>query len=129
MNPNVLYIEDNPDNMMLVRRILPPDSYNLIESRTGMQGLAIAESQDIDLILLDINLPDIDGYEVTRRLRASAKTALASTPIIVVTANAMKGDAQKALAAGCTVYMAKPINIMELLENVEKFVFMKDEEI
>ncbi len=129
MKPNVLYIEDNPDNMMLVRRILPPDSYNLIESRTGMQGLTIAESQDIDLILLDINLPDIDGYEVTRRLRASTKTALASTPIIVVTANAMRGDAQKALAAGCNVYMAKPINIMELLENVEKFVLIKDEKI
>ena len=122
MKPNILYIEDNPDNMMLVRRILQPDSYNLIESRSGIQGLIIAESQDIDLILLDINLPDIDGYEVTRRLRASPKTALAHTPIIVVTANAMKGDAQKALAAGCNVYMSKPINIQELLDKVESFV-------
>ena len=122
MKPNILHIEDNPDNMMLIRRILRPDSYNLIESGSGIQGLAIAESQDIDLILLDINLPDIDGYEVARRLRASPKTTLAHTPIIVVTANAMKGDAQKALAAGCNVYMSKPINIQELLDKVESFV-------
>ena len=120
MKPNILYIEDN--DKMLVRRILGPDSYNLIECGSGTQGLAIAESQAIDLILLDINLPDIDGYEVTRRLRASTKTVLAQTPIIVITANAMKGDEQKALAAGCTVYMSKPINIQELLDKVESFV-------
>ena len=123
MKPTVLHIEDNPDNMMLVRRILRSDCYNLIETRSGAQGLEIAENQDIDLILLDINLPDIDGYEVTRRLRASTKTALALTPIIVVTANAMKGDAQKALAAGCNVYMSKPINIQELLDKVEHFTY------
>ena len=123
MKPTVLHIEDNPDNMMLIRRILQPDCYNLIESKTGAQGLEIAENQDIDLILLDINLPDIDGYEVTRRLRASTKTTLALTPIIVVTANAMKGDAQKALAAGCNVYMSKPINIQELLDKVEHFTY------
>jgi CheY-like chemotaxis protein len=122
VKPNILHIEDNPDNMMLIRRILRPDSYNLIESGSGIQGITIAESQDIDLILLDINLPDIDGYEVARRLRANPKTTLAHTPIIVITANAMKGDAQKALAAGADVYMSKPINIQELLDKVESFV-------
>jgi two-component system cell cycle response regulator DivK len=123
VKPNILYIEDHPDNMMLVRRILQPSRFNLIEAKSGFEGITIAESQDVDLILLDINLPDIDGYEVSRRLRASTKTTLASTPIIVVTANAMKGDAQKALDAGCNVYMSKPINIQELLEKVERFVF------
>jgi two-component system cell cycle response regulator DivK len=123
MKPNILYIEDHPDNMMLVRRILQPSRFNLIEARSGFQGLEIAESQDIDLILLDINLPDIDGYEVARRLRASTKATLAHTPIIVVTANAMKGDAQKALDAGCDVYMSKPINIQELVDKVEHFVY------
>ena len=122
MKPNILYIEDNPDNMMLVRRILQPDSYNLIESRSGIQGLIIAESQDIDLILLDINLPDIDGYEVALRLRASSKLALKTVPIIAVTANALKGDADKALNAGCDVYMSKPINIRELWARVEGFI-------
>jgi two-component system cell cycle response regulator DivK len=72
--------------------------------------------------LLDINLPDIDGYEVARRLRASEKPALAYIPIIAITANALKGDAEKALSAGCDVYMSKPINIRELWARVEAFV-------
>jgi two-component system, cell cycle response regulator DivK len=76
----------------------------------------------VDLILLDINLPDIDGYEVARRLRSSGKRVLATTPIIAVTANALKGDAEKALNAGCDVYMSKPINIRELWARVEAFV-------
>ena len=122
MKPNILCIEDHPDNMMLIRRLFRPDRYNLIEARTGLQGLSIAESQDLNLILLDINLPDIDGYEITRRLRASAITALASIPIIVITANALKGDAQKARDAGCDVYMSKPINIIDLVDTVEAFV-------
>ena len=76
----------------------------------------------MSLILLDINLPDIDGYEVARRLRASAKRELSSVPIIAITANALKGDAEKALEAGCDVYMSKPINIRELWARVEAFV-------
>lgn len=119
MKPTVLYIEDHPDNMTLVRRILQKESYTLIEAKTGLLGLLIAESQDLDLILLDINLPDIDGYEVARRLRASSRVSLAHTPIIALTANAMKGDAQKALQAGCDFYMTKPINIQELIDKVE----------
>lgn len=118
MGLNVLYIEDHPDNMTLVRRVLQSEGYNLMEARTGMQGLSAAESQDIDLILLDINLPDIDGYEVARRLRASSRISLAHTPIIAITANAMKSDAQKALQAGCHFYITKPINILELMEMV-----------
>ena len=122
MKPTILCIEDHPDNMMLVRRIFRPDNFNLIEARTGFQGISIAENQDLDLILLDINLPDIDGYEVARRLRSSGKHGLSSTPIIAITANALKGDAEKALDAGCDVYMAKPINIRELWARVEAFV-------
>lgn len=123
MNPTVLYIEDHPDNMTLVRRILQSESYTLIEASTGFQGILIAESQNIDVILLDVNLPDIDGYEVARRLRASTKTVLARTPIIAVTANAMKGDAQKAYDAGCDLYISKPINIHELVEKVKNLVY------
>ncbi len=117
--PTILYIEDHPDNMTLVRRILQSESYTLVEAKTGLQGVFFAENQDIDLILLDINLPDIDGYEVARRLRASKKTKLAEIPIIAVTANAMKGDDQKIFAAGCNFYITKPINIQELLEKVQ----------
>lgn len=119
MTPTVLYIEDHPDNMTLVRRILYAESYTLIEAKTGFQGIWIAENQDVDVILLDINLPDIDGYEVARRLRSSKKTKLAYIPIVAVTANAMKGDDQKVLDAGVNIYMSKPINIQELLHTVE----------
>jgi two-component system cell cycle response regulator DivK len=125
MRPNILCIEDHPDNMMLIRRIFSPDRYNLIEAWNGLQGLSLAETQEIDLVLLDINLPDIDGYEVAHRLRASAKAVLATTPIIAVTANAMKGDDQKVLEAGCTCYMSKPINIQELMDTVDSLVHLK----
>ncbi|OQY89199.1 MAG: two-component system response regulator [Anaerolineae bacterium UTCFX1] len=118
----ILYVEDNPDNTMLVKRALESRGYKLLDSPTGINGVAIAETEDVDLILLDINLPDIDGYEVARRLRASKKTRLAHTPIIAITANALKGDAEKALEAGCDVYMSKPINIRELWARVEAFL-------
>jgi two-component system cell cycle response regulator DivK len=119
MGNNVLYIEDNPDNMMLVKRVLESRGYALLEAGNGLKGVEIAEKQDVDLILLDINLPDIDGYEVAHRLRHSPKRFLAHIPIIAITANALKGDAEKALDAGCDVYMSKPINIRELWARVE----------
>ena len=121
MNQKILYIEDNPDNMMLVRRALESKGHTLVPAMTGLTGIALAESEDVDMILLDINLPDIDGYEVARRIRASHKPSLAHVPIIAITANALKGDADKALAAGCDIYMSKPINIRELWSRVDSF--------
>ena len=118
----VLYIEDNPDNMMLVQRALEARGYHLLKAMKGLDGVATAEKEHVDLVLLDINLPDIDGYEVARRLRSSSKRELKFVPIIAVTANALKGDAEKALNAGCDVYMSKPINIRELWARVEAFV-------
>ena len=122
MRSNVLYIEDNPDNMTLVKRALESRGYTLLQAINGLDGVITAEREDVDLILLDINLPDIDGYEVARRIRRSRKSALAYTPIIAITANALKGDAEKALDSGCDVYMSKPINIRELWARVEAFV-------
>lgn len=107
---------------MLVKRALEAHGYRLLQAMNGLDGVASAENEDVDLILLDINLPDIDGYEVARRIRGSDKKQLAYVPIIAVTANALKGDAEKALAAGCDVYMSKPINIRELWARVEAFV-------
>jgi two-component system cell cycle response regulator DivK len=124
MGNNVLYVEDNPDNMMLVQRALEARGYRLLKAINGLSGVETAEREDVDLILLDINLPDIDGYEVARRLRRSAKSSLLHIPIIAITANALKGDAEKALDAGCDVYMSKPINIRELWARVEAFVPM-----
>jgi len=122
MTNTILYIEDNPDNTTLVRRALEARGYKLINATNGIKGIAMAESEEISLILLDINLPDIDGYEVARRLRANEKRELTTVPIIAVTANALKGDAQRALEAGCDVYMSKPINIRELWARVEAFI-------
>jgi len=118
----ILYVEDNPDNMMLVRRALEWHGYKLLPAEDGLKGVAMAESEDVDLMLLDINLPDIDGYEVARRVRSSTKSKLLYIPIIAITANALKGDAEKALNAGCDVYMSKPINIRELWARVEAFL-------
>jgi two-component system, cell cycle response regulator DivK len=120
MAHNILYIEDNPDNMLLVQRALESRGYILLKAENGLTGLDMVEANDIQLILLDINLPDIDGYEVARRLRKTTKAA--HLPIIAITANALKGDAERALEAGCDVYMSKPVNIRELWARVEAFV-------
>ena len=122
MAHKILYVEDNVDNMILVRRALEARGYEFIWAQNGTSGVELAETNLPDVILLDINLPDIDGYEVARRLRNSGKSTLVYVPIIAVTANALRGDAEKALAAGCDVYMSKPINIRELWARVEGFL-------
>lgn len=122
---NILYIVDHPDNMTLVRRVLRSESYNLIEAQTGLQGINIAENQNIDVILLDISLSDIDGYEVAQRLRNSEKASLSTVPIIAVTANAVRGDAIKLLGAGFDYYISKPINMQELMEKIKIYTSNK----
>ncbi len=118
----ILCIEDNADNMLLARRVLEARGYRVLEARCAKDGLALAEQHELDLILLDINLPDVSGYEVARRLRSSPKSELATVPIIAITANALRGDAEKALGAGCDMYMSKPINIHELWARVEAYL-------
>ena len=115
----ILYIEDNPDNKTLVQRALESRGYTLAWAANGQEGLAQAAAIKPNVILLDINLPDIDGYEVARRLKADPE--LQTIPIIAVTANALKGDAEKALTAGCDVYMSKPIQLKELWDKVGSF--------
>lgn len=126
MTNQILYVEDNPDNMRLVQKALKARGYEVHGAVNGLDGLQAAEDLKPDVILLDINLPDIDGYEVARRLRNSDTPSLRYTPIIAITANALKGDAEKALASGCDVYMAKPINVRELWARVEAFLPMDD---
>jgi len=118
---SVLYVEDNPDNMLLVQRAISALGLTFLWAADGLSGVQMAYAEHPDLILLDINLPDIDGHEVARRLR-SGKNGLINVPIIAITANALKGDAEKALAAGCDVYMSKPINIRELWARVMAFL-------
>ena len=118
MGQTILYIEDNPNNMQLVEKIVRSRGYTLIGAVDGEEGITMAESQKPDLILLDINLPDIDGYEVARRLRAGGLRS--DVAIVAVTANALVGDDKKALAAGCDDYLAKPLNIRDLIACVSK---------
>ena len=122
MSFKVLYIEDNPDNKLLIQRALEAKGYQFLWAANGVDGVELAMAEKPDAILLDVNLPDIDGYEVARRLRTTNTAELKHVPIIAITANALKGDAEKTLAAGCDVYMSKPINIRELWARVEAFV-------
>lgn len=111
----ILYVEDNPQNMRLVRKILVHAGYDMYEAETGLAGLEMAEQVRPDLILLDINLPDIDGLEVAHRLKSSA---LAHIPVVALTANAMVGDRERLLAGGCDGYLPKPVSRQELLNLV-----------
>lgn len=118
----VLSIEDNHDNMMLVKRAVESIGHRVVEAATGHDGLRIAGEIHPDLILLDINLPDVDGYEVARALRRSDDPRLAVVPVVAVTANAMKADADRALLSGCNAYIPKPLDIRELWHKVDIFL-------
>ena len=107
--PTILYIEDNLDNRMLVRRVLEAEGYRVLEAQDGPTGLEVAQAERPSLILLDISLPEIDGYEVTARLKAMDE--FRDVPIIALTANVMKGDREQALEVGCSGYIEKPIDI------------------
>ncbi len=123
MGAKILYIEDNPDNRLLVRRILMVEDYQVFEAEDADKGIALALSQHPDLILMDMNLPKMDGYTLTRRLRESPE--LDDVPIIAMTANVMHGDREKTLEAGCDGYIPKPIDVDRLPEQVERFLSTK----
>jgi len=112
----ILYIEDNAANRLLVRRILEAEGFSVAEAVDGPTGLSTAAAEVPDLILLDINLPEIDGYELARRLRSMPN--LQAVPILAITANVMRGDRERSLAAGCSGYIQKPIYVDRLPEQV-----------
>ena len=120
MSKRILYIEDNPDNRLLIRRVLQAEGYEVLEAVDGQTGMQRAAEAQPDPILMDINLPEIDGYEVTARLKQLP--GLSRIPIIAVTANVMKGDREKTLAAGCDGYIQKPIDIDLLPGQIERFL-------
>jgi CheY-like chemotaxis protein len=120
MTARILYVEDNPQNMRLVRKILMAAGYTVLEAVDGLSGLALALAEKPDLILMDINLPDISGLEVTGRLKADPSAA--HIPVVALTANAMAGDREACLAAGCDDYLTKPVMKAELLSIVSSYV-------
>lgn len=115
----VLYVEDNEANKLLVRRILEAKGFEMLEAEDAQRGLEIAQREIPDLILMDISLPGMDGLEATGVLKNTE--AVAHVPVVALTANAMKGDAEKCLAAGCDGYLQKPISVKELLSVVNRF--------
>ena len=120
MTKRILVIEDTEDNRQIVRDLLESAGYALIEALDGIEGVAAAEREHPDLILMDIQLPGIDGYEATRRIRAVP--SLATVPIIAVTSYALSGDEAKTRAAGCDGYVAKPFSPRQLLAKIREFL-------
>ena len=116
----ILLIEDHEDNRRIVRDLVTSVGYDLIEATTGEDGVAMAESQAPDLILMDIQLPGIDGYEATRRIKANP--ACTGIPIIAVTSYALSGDEAKAQAAGCDGYVTKPYSPRVLLAKIREYL-------
>jgi two-component system cell cycle response regulator DivK len=120
MTKRILIIEDQEDNRTIMRDLLTRAGFELIEAVNGEEGVKLAQSERPDLILMDIQLPIIDGYEATRRIKAIVE--LKSIPIIAVTSYALSGDEAKTRAAGCDGYVAKPFSPRQLLAKVREFL-------
>lgn len=120
MDKKILVIEDNEQNLYLVKFILEKHGYEVIQARNGQAGIEIARQVSLDLILLDIQLPIMDGYEVARELKKLLGKK--RVPIIAVTSYAMLGDREKALESGCTDYITKPINPDTFIDRIRQFL-------
>jgi two-component system cell cycle response regulator DivK len=112
----ILYVEDNDDNVYMLKNRLSRAGFTVVVATNGAQGIAMASSEQPDLILMDLTLPDIDGEEATRRIKADPATK--RIPVIALTANAMAGDKEKALAAGCDDFDTKPVDMPRLLDKI-----------
>jgi two-component system, cell cycle response regulator DivK len=112
----ILYVEDNEDNLYMLSNRLTRRGYEVVLARDGLQGIAMAGTEAPALILMDLSLPVIDGWEATRRLKAEALTR--NIPVIALSAHAMAGDREKAIAAGCDDYDTKPVELPRLLQKI-----------
>jgi two-component system, cell cycle response regulator DivK len=122
-NAVILYIEDNVDNRTLIRRILTAEGYELKEAANAKEALTTLSLLRPDLILMDINMPDVDGYTLTAQIRAMS--GFESVPIVALTANVMRGDRERSLEAGCDGYIQKPIDIDILPQQIERYLRKK----
>lgn len=116
----ILYVEDNDDNIYMITRRLGRYGYEVIVAKDGEEGIAMVHSETPSLILMDLDLPVVDGWEATRRLKASDETR--HIPIIAVSAYAMDSDRERALAAGCDDFFSKPVDLKDLLERIESLL-------
>jgi two-component system cell cycle response regulator DivK len=120
MAKTILIVEDEPRNLKLLRDLLQRFGYEILEAPDGEQGVKLAGEKIPDMILMDIMMPKMDGLEATRIIKADEKTK--HIPIIALTSYAMKGDREKTIEAGCDGYIAKPIDIKEVLKAIEHFL-------
>ena len=120
MSQRILIVEDTEDNRQIIRDLLTSFDYELLEAVDGAEGVAMAQTHRPDLILMDIQLPVIDGYEATRQIRAIPE--LAGVPIVAVTSYALSGDEAKTREAGCDGYIAKPFSPRQLLAKIREFL-------
>ena len=120
----ILLVEDNGKNMKLFRDLLQATGYRTLEATTGSQAVALAVERSPDLVLMDIQLPDIDGVEALNRLRADERTA--SIPVLALTAQVMRGDRERFLAAGFDDYVSKPVDVGELIATVARHCDRRD---
>ncbi len=120
----ILYVEDNEDNVYVVKNRFARVGYTVLVATDGEQGVAMAAAEKPDLILMDLRLPVVDGWEATKRIKAQPETR--HIPIIALTAHAMMGDREKALAAGCDDFDTKPVELPRLLEKVRALLPKKD---
>ena len=118
-SPQILVVEDNEKNMKLFRDVLLATGHRTLEATTGGQAVELATTHTPDLVLMDIQLPDIGGVEALGRLRADARTA--SLPVVALTAQAMEGDRERFLAAGFDGYLSKPVNVADLIATVKRY--------
>lgn len=116
----ILYIEDNVDNRTLIRRILTVEGYEIKEAESAVEALEVLKTLHPDLILMDINMPDMDGYTLTAKIRSLSE--FGNVPIVALTANVMRGDRERSLEAGCDGYIQKPIDIDLLPQQVERYL-------
>jgi two-component system cell cycle response regulator DivK len=114
----ILYVEDNLDNRTLVRRVLLAEDYQVLEANNAVEALKVISENKPNLILMDINMPDMDGYTLTTKIKKTP--GLERVPILALTANVMRGDREKTLEAGCDGYIQKPLDIDQLVKEIEK---------
>ncbi len=126
MSERILIVEDNPENMRLLEMVLRAKNYTLLKATDGEEALDIAIRERPDLIIMDIQLPKINGFEVTRKLRETP--AFSHIPIIGVTAYAMKGDKERVIESGCDAYLSKPINTRELPEIIAEMLLQRQKD-
>jgi two-component system, cell cycle response regulator DivK len=116
----ILYVEDNPDNRMLIRRVMAVEGYMVEEADSAKEALEKLKSLRPNLILMDINMPEMDGYTLTSHIRQMPN--MGGIPIVALTANVMKGDREKSLEAGCDGYIQKPIDIDTIVAQIERYL-------